>query len=650
MREPLWIPSEESRSRANITRFTRLANEKYGAGAQSYGDLYAWSIERIGDFWAAVADFVQVRFSAPFTRVVDDPIRLPGARWFENARLNFAENLLRFRDQRPALVSRREDGLRKSIAHAELYDRVARLATALRKMGIGPGDRVAAYMPNIAETAEAMLAATAVGATWCSCAVDIRPGAVLDRFGQVEPRLLFAVDGYRYKGKRFDCTEAVRAVVEAMPSVEKVVGIPYLDASTKLGGLPRAVPYGELLTERAPADFAFEQLPFDHPLFIMFSSGTTGKPKCMVQGAGGVLVNHLAELSIHTDLRPDDTIFYITTCSWMMWNWLLSSLGTGAAVLLYDGNPLFPDIGSLWKLIDQERVTVFGTSASYIEHLRGQRFSPRSQRPLPSLRQISQTGSALSAEGFEYVYREIKTDLHFNSISGGTDINGCFTIGNPTLPVYAGETQAPGLGKKIRAYDERGQAVVDRQGELVCEAAIPSMPLRFWNDPDGEKYHRAYFGVYPGVWRHGDYVRFHGDTGGITFYGRSDSVLMPSGVRIGTAEIYREVEKVDAVEDSLAIGQQYRGDERILLFVKLRPDRELTDELRNTIKKTLRDNASPRHLPALIIQTPDIPYTLSMKKVESAVTNIINGRPVVNQDALINPESLNFYRNLEGLD
>ncbi len=650
MREPLWIPSEETKARANITRFTRLVNERYGVGARSYADLYAWSIDRIGDFWAAVAEFMQVGFSAPFTRVVDDPTRMPGARWFEGARLNFAENLLRYRDERPALVCRREDGLRKSLTRAELYDRVARLATALRGMGIGPGDRIAAYLPNIAETAEAMLAATAVGATWCSCAVDIRPGAVLDRFGQVEPRLLFTVDGYVYKGKRFDCAPAVRAVVEGMPSVEKVVAVPYLDGKAEIGALPRAVPYADLLAARPPAHFAFEQLPFDHPLFIMFSSGTTGKPKCMVQGVGGVLINHLAELGIHTDLGPDDIIFYVTTCSWMMWNWLLSALGTGAAVLLYDGNPLFPDLGSLWKLIDEEKVTVFGTSASYIEYIRAQGFSPRRERPLGALRQISQTGSALSAEGFEYVYREIKSDLHFNSISGGTDINGCFTIGNPTLPVYAGETQAPGLGKKIGAYDEQGRSLVDRQGELVCEAAIPSMPLYFWNDPDGEKYRRAYFGVYPGVWRHGDYVLFHGDTGGITFYGRSDSVLMPSGVRIGTAEIYRELEKVDEVEDSLAIGQQHGGDERMLLFVKLRPGLQLDDELRDTIKKTLRDNASPRHVPALILQAPDIPYTLSMKKVESAVTNIVNSRPVVNRDALINPESLDFYRNIEGLE
>jgi acetoacetyl-CoA synthetase len=648
VREPLWTPSEETRNRANITRFLGLVNRKFGAGLQGYAELYAWSTSQIADFWAAVAEFTGMRFSTPWTSVVDDPARMPGAKWFQGARLNFAENLLRFRDARPALVFRREDGLRRSVTHEELYGRVTRLAAALRQMGVRPGDRVAAYMPNAVETAEAMLAATAVGAVWSSCAVDIRPGAVLDRFGQVEPKVLFTVDGYLYKGKRFDCRAEVRAVVEGMPSLQKVVVLPYLDREADINAIPRAVPYDELLAGDWSGDFAFEQLAFDHPLFIMFSSGTTGKPKCMVQGAGGVLVNHLNEVGIHTDLRPDDTIFYITTCSWMMWNWLLSSLGTGAAVLLYDGNPLFPRIDSLWRLIEQEKVTVFGTSASYIEHMRGQGFSPRRGRDLAALRQISQTGSALSAEGFEYVYREIKSDLHFNSISGGTDINGCFTIGNPTLPVYAGETQAPGLGKKIRAYDDRGRSVVDRQGELVCEAAIPSMPLYFWNDQDGDKYRRAYFATYPGIWRHGDYVLFHGDTGGVTFYGRSDSVLMPSGVRIGTAEIYREMEKIDAVEDSLAIGQRYRGDERVLLFVKLRQGHELTAELEDEIRKTLRSNASPRHVPARIIRAPDIPYTLSMKKVESAVANIVNGRPVVNRDALVNPESLDFYRNLKG--
>ena len=378
----------------------------------------------------------------------------------------------------------------------------------------------------------------------------------------------------------------------------------------------------------------------------MFSSGTTGKPKCMVQGAGGILINHLKELILHTDLKREDRILYITTCSWMMWNWLISSLGVGATVVLFDGNPSYPDDGAIWKLLQDEKVTVFGTSASYINYLKGQGFRPGKNFDLASLREISQTGSPLSAEGFEYVYQEVKQDLHFNSISGGTDINGCFAAGSPTVPVYAGELQGPGLAMKVKAYDEKGRPVYGQQGELVCEAAAPPMPLYFWNDPSGEKYRSAYFEVYPGVWRHGDYIVMHQDTGGMTFYGRSDSVLKPSGVRIGTAEIYNVVDRLGEVADSLVIGQNYKGDQRVLLFVQLRPGYELTEELRNKIRKNLREQASPRHIPAVIMAVPDIPYTLNMKKVESAVTNIVNGRPVLNRDALKNPECLDYYEKV----
>jgi acetoacetyl-CoA synthetase len=406
------------------------------------------------------------------------------------------------------------------------------------------------------------------------------------------------------------------------------------------------VHYEDFLSKEDHLDLQFEQLPFDHPLYIMFSSGTTGKPKCMVQSAGGVLINHLKELLLHTDLKRADRIFYITSCSWMMWNWLISSLAVGATIVLYDGNPNYPDPGAMWKLIQDEKVTIFGCSASYIHFLKKESISPAKEYDLSSLREISQTGSPLSSEGFEYVYREIKADLHFNSISGGTDINGCFAAGSPILPVYAGELQSPALAMKIKAYDETGKPIHDEQGELVCEAPSPSMPLYFWNDPDGSKYHQAYFDVYPGVWRHGDYILIHKDTGGVTFYGRSDAVLKPSGVRIGTAEIYSQMEKLPEIADSLAVGQNYEGDQRVILFVKLAPGFTLTDELKDKIRKTLRENASPRHVPALILETPDIPYTLNMKKVESAVTNIINGRAVSNRDALINPGSLDYYEQI----
>jgi acetoacetyl-CoA synthetase len=400
------------------------------------------------------------------------------------------------------------------------------------------------------------------------------------------------------------------------------------------------------VADHPPTRIEFEQLPFDHPLYVMYSSGTTGKPKCMVQSAGGVLINHLKDLILHTDLRREDRIFYITSCSWMMWNWLLSSLAVGATVVLYDGNPNYPDPGAMWRLIDEDQITIFGCSATYLQFLRKEGISPRTRFNLSSLREISQTGSPLSAGGFEYVYREVKRDLHFNSISGGTDLNGCFAAGTPTLPVYAGEVQSAALAMRIRAYDENGRPVVGSQGELVCEAPSPSMPLYFWNDPDGSKYRSAYFDSFPGVWRHGDYVLFHGDTGGVTFYGRSDAVLKPSGVRIGTSEIYAQLDQLAEVADSLAVGQDWGDDQRVILFVKLAPGAALTAELQDRIKKALRENASPRHVPALILEAPDIPHTLNMKKVESAVTNILNGRPVVNQDALINPASLDHYRKV----
>jgi acetoacetyl-CoA synthetase len=457
---------------------------------------------------------------------------------------------------------------------------------------------------------------------------------------------MITADGYFYKGKTFDTLEHAAEVAHGIPALAKVIVVSYTRERPDISEIPNAVHYEDFLSKAEQLEIQFEQLPFDHPLYIMFSSGTTGKPKCMVQGAGGVLINHLKELLLHTDLKRSDRIFYITSCSWMMWNWLISSLAVGATIVLYDGNPNYPDAGAMWKLIQDEKITIFGCSASYIHFLKKENVSPGRDYDLSSLREISQTGSPLSAEGFEYVYRELKSDLHFNSISGGTDINGCFAAGSPILPVYAGELQSPALAMKIKAYDEQGNPIYDEQGELVCEAPSPSMPLYFWNDPDGSKYHQAYFDVYPGVWRHGDYILIHKDTGGVTFYGRSDAVLKPSGVRIGTAEIYTQMEKLPEIADSLAVGQNYQGDQRVILFVKLAPGFTLTEELKDKIRKTLRENASPRHVPALILDTPDIPYTLNMKKVESAVTNIINGRAVSNKDALINPRSLDYYEQV----
>ena len=646
MKIPLWSPSKESIRNANLTRFIEYVNGKHGKNFKTYLELYQWSIEDIPSFWARLWEFVDIKASQGYTRVVDDLQKLPGANWFLGARLNFAENLLRYRDDRLAFIFKGETQKYARMTYRELYTTVARLAKALRETGVKPGDRVVGYMPNLMETAIAMLAATSVGATWSSCATDIGSQAALDRLGQIEPKVLFTVNGYYYKGKVFSSLGNAAEVAKGIPSLKKVVVVSYADDKPGLKSIPNAVRYEDFLSREMQPPLEFEQLPSDHPVYIMFSSGTTGKPKCMVQGAAGILLEHLKELILHTDLKREDGIMYITTCSWMMWNWLISSLGAGATVILYDGNPSYPDDGAIWKLIQDEKITIFGTSASYINYIKSQGLKPGRDYNLSSLRAISQTGSPLSAEGFEYVYREIKKDLHFGSISGGTDINGSFAGGSIISPVYAGELQGPTLAMKIKAYDEKGQPIYDRQGELVCEAPAPSMPLYFWNDPNGEKYKSAYFEVYPGVWRHGDYIVFHSDTKGLTFYGRSDSVLKPSGVRIGTAEIYNVLDKFGEVADSLVIGQNYKGDQRVLLFVQLRPGSELTDGLKDKIRKTLREQASPRHIPAVIMAVPDIPYTLNMKKVESAVTNIVNGRPVMNRDALKNPECLDYYEKI----
>jgi acetoacetyl-CoA synthetase len=649
MSKLLWKPSEKRINEANISRYMDFVNKRHGLSFKSYDELYTWSVNNISEFWASVWDFVEVKASKSYDRVVEDLRVFPGTKWFPGARLNFAENLLRHRDDHTAFIFIGETQRRATMTYAELYEKVARLAQSLRQIGIAPGDRVAAYMPNMMETAIAMLAATSIGATWASCATDIGSEAVLDRLGQIETKVLFTVDGYFHKGKAFSTLSNAAEIAKRMPSVKKVVVASYTGTKADIGIISNAIYFEDFLSPERGGEIAFEQLPFDHPLFIMFSSGTTGKPKCLVQGAGGILLNQLKEIIIHTDLKREDVHFFITTCSWMMWNWMLTSLATGNTIVLYDGNPMYPNPEAMWKLIQDEKVTMFGTSASYLNFIRSQNLQPKEKYDLSSLREIWQTGSPLLAEGFEYVYREIKEDLHFNSSAGGTDINGCFCTGSPIQSVYAGQLQSPGLGMKIKAYDEGGKPVYDQQGELVCEAPAPCMPLYFWNDPEMKKYKEAYFAVYPNIWRHGDYVVFDSNTGGVTFFGRSDSVLKPSGVRIGTAEIYNQVEELTEVADSLAIGQNWEGDQRIILFVKLVPGYQLTEELKKKIKETLRLNASPRHVPAKIIEVPDIPYTLNMKKVESSVTNIIHGRPVLNRDALANPQLLDFYQNISEL-
>jgi acetoacetyl-CoA synthase len=648
MKKKLWVPSTEVIERSNIIGFIKYVNKNENLDLESYEEIYRWSIENIPTFWELLWEYCRIIHSKKYEKIVDDLNKFPGARWFIGARLNFAENLLRYRDSRKALISYSESGKNKEFTYDELYNTVAKLYDSLKE-DIKVGDRVAAYMSNIAETVIAMLSSTSLGAIWSSCGTELGYSAVIDRIGQLNPKILFTIDGYYYKGKYIDVLPNVEKIVKAINSIEKVIVFPYIKERPNIGNIPRAILYDELIASSSLKDIKFEQVDSNHPIYIMFSSGTTGKPKCMVQSVAGVLINHLKELILHTDLKREDKITYITSPSWMMWNWLISSLAVGSTVVIYDGNPNYPDWGKMWKIVEEEGITIFGCSASYINSLRSVNAIPKEKYDLSSLREISQTGSPLSAEGFEYVYTHIKSDLHFNSISGGTDINGCFVAGTPIQPVYAGEIQGPALGMKVNAYDENGNPVRDREAELVCEAPSPSMPIYFWNDPDNRKYIEAYFSYYKGiknVWRHGDLVIFHSDTGGITILGRSDYTLKPSGVRIGPSEIYRIVEKFEEIADSLAVGQKWKGDERIILFVKMKQGYELTEELKERIKKALREEASPRHVPALIFEVPDIPYTYNMKKVESAVYNIINGRPVTNRDALINPESLEYFEKI----
>ncbi len=648
MAKLLWQPSEERIRSTNMYRFMDFINRKYQQNFNDYRGLYQWSVENIPDFWAAMWEFADIKASQPYSEVVDDTTKMPGTQWFSGARLNFAENLLRFRDDETALIFKGENRETVRMTYAELYDDVARVARSLRDAGIQAGDRVVGFMPNMPETVVAMLAATSMGATWSSCSPDFGIKGVLDRFGQIKPKILFTANGYAFKGKAFDSLDRVAGILKELPSIEKVVVVPYTETEPDVGNVPNAVLYRDFKSQESDLEIAFNPLPFDHPLYIMYSSGTTGLPKCMVQSAGGILIHHLKELVLHTDLRREHTIFYFTTCGWMMWNWLVSSLAVGAKVALFDGNPFHPHPGALWETAQDEKFTIFGTSAAYLNFVENAGVKPGKEYDLSPLRVVCSTGSPLSEEGFEFVYRDIKEDVQLASISGGTDINGCFALGNPMGPVYAGELQCRGLAMKVEAFDEGGHSVINRTGELVCTAPSPSMPIYFWDDPDNKKYMSAYFDVYPNVWRHGDFIEVT-ERGGVIIYGRSDATLNPGGVRIGTADIYNQVENVREVEDSVVVGQDWKNDVRIILFVKMAEGFELTEDLKGKIKRTIRENTSPRHVPAKIIAVPDIPYTLNMKKVELAIKKVIQGEEVLNKDALRNPESLDFYAQIEAL-
>jgi acetoacetyl-CoA synthetase len=641
MDAPLWTPSADRIAAAQLTRFIRFVNDGYGVGASEYSRLYQWSIDKPLEFWAAIWDFGGVR-GARGQRVAIDLDRMPGARFFPDARLNFSDNVLRRTADGDAIVFRSEAGSTRTLSWRELRDEVAAFASALKAAGIEPGDRVGGYVPNMPEAIVAALGTAAVGAVWSSCSPDFGVQGVLDRFGQIEPRVLVAADGYVYGGKRFDCIRKVADVVRSLPTVERAIVIPYTTDSPSLATVRAGMLWDDFVGNHRGAELRFEPLPFDHPLYILYSSGTTGVPKCIVHGAGGTLIQHLKEHQLHCDIREGDRVFYFTTCGWMMWNWLVTVLASGATALLYDGSPFHPDGNVLFDFADETRMTLFGTSAKFIDAVSKAGLRPRETHSLSSVRTMTSTGSPLAPESFDFVYRNVKHDIHLASISGGTDIVSCFVGGNPIGPVWRGEIQARGLGMKVEVFDEGGRSVRGRKGELVCTMPFPSMPVAFWNDPEGRKFHAAYFGRFPGVWTHGDYVELTAHDG-VIIYGRSDAVLNPGGVRIGTAEIYRQVEQLPEIVESLAIGQQWNGDERIVLFVRLREGAVLDQALEDRIRQQIRRNTSPRHVPARIVQVTDIPRTKSGKIVELAVRDVVHGRPVKNKEALANPEALEQF-------
>ncbi len=641
--EPLWIPSKGRVERARITAFAREVERRWAVAIPDYAALHTFSITRPADFWRTIWDVCGVRGEMG-ERVAVDLDRMPGARFFPDARLNFTENILRRRDDSVAIVFNGEGQRHNTLTWAELAGQVEQFASALRDAGIRPGDRVAGYVPNMPETIVAALGAAAIGAVWSSCSPDFGVQGVLDRFGQIQPRVFVTADGYFYGGKTHEILDRAAEVVRQLPTVERTIVIPYIGDQPDIGAVPRARLWGDLLETGSEGGFEFERFPFNHPLYILYSSGTTGVPKCIVHGAGGTLVQHLKEHQLHCDVQPGDRVFYFTTCGWMMWNWLVSVLASNAASLLYDGSPFHPDGNVLFDFADETGMTLFGTSAKFIDAVNKAGLAPVRTHRLASVRTMTSTGSPLAPESFDFVYEKIKRDIHLASISGGTDIVSCFVGGNPAGPVWRGEIQAKGLGMKVEVFDEEGTSIVAEKGELVCTMPFPSMPVGFWNDPDGRKYHAAYFERFPGVWHHGDYVELT-PHGGMIIYGRSDAVLNPGGVRIGTAEIYRQVEQIDEVVESLVIGQQWRNDERVVLFVRLREGSTLTPDLQERIRRRIRENTSPRHVPAKIVQVAEIPRTKSGKIVELAVRAVVHGREVKNRDALSNPEALDQFSN-----
>ncbi|YCH23911.1 acetoacetate--CoA ligase [Pseudomonas sp. D1-3] len=649
MNTPLWTPSASRIATTRMDGFRRFINQRHGLDLADYPALHAWSVNRREAFWQAIVEVFDIRFAQAPQAVLEESPAMPSAQWFPGATLNFAEHLLRRRDDHPAIVAIGEDGSREQLTYAQLATHVAGLQRSLQEAGVGSGDRVAAFMPNTWQTLVGMLATASLGATWSSCSPDFGTQGVIDRFGQIEPKVLIACAGYRYAGKNLDLTDKLNEILTHLPTLQQLVVVPYANTGCKADDFQTQAKV-ECWDDfyQAEGEPTFIAVPFEQPLYILYSSGTTGVPKCIVHGAGGTLLQHVKELGLHSDVSADDTLFYYTTCGWMMWNWLVSGLALGATLVLYDGSPFHPQPTRLIDLIDAEDISIFGTSAKFIAALEKAAAKPRETHKLSRLKALLSTGSPLAHESFDYVYRDIKADVCLSSISGGTDIVSCFALGNPVAPVYRGEIQCKGLGMDVQVWDDAGKAVVGEKGELVCARHFTSMPVGFWNDADGEKFRSAYFETFPGVWAHGDYAE-ETPHGGLIIHGRSDAVLNPGGVRIGTAEIYRQVEKVEQVLESIAIGQEWDGDVRVVLFVRLRDGVTLDEALHKQICQVIRANTTPRHVPARIIAVTDIPRTISGKIVELAVRNVVHGKPVKNTDALANPQALDLYRDLPAL-
>ena len=642
-----WTPSSSRIEQSNMFRYMSFLQSEHKYSFKSYNELYRWSIQEPEKFWPTIWDFCGVLSSRSWDSVLIGKHKMPGATWFKGSKLNFAENLLKRQDDKPAIIFKGENARQDIITYQTLYKRVAELANALRNAGISTGDRVVGYLPNVPEAIISMLATTSIGAVWSSCSPDFGTHGVLDRFGQIQPKILITTDGYSYNGKPIHMLRRIKQLSSNLPELQQIIVLPYLDSNLKIKNINKAVLYSDFIKE-SYSKIIYEQLPFNHPLYIMYSSGTTGRPKCIVHGAGGTLLQHLKELILHSDLKSEDRIFYFTTCGWMMWNWLVSSLAVGATVVLYDGSPVYPKASSLFDLIDEVKISIFGTSAKFLAASQKACIAAKQTHDLSSLKTILSTGSPLLPEQYEYVYQDIKKDVLLASISGGTDIISCFALGNPMLPVYYGQLQCRGLGMSVKVFNDQGQSVQKEKGELVCTKPFPSMPIYFWDDIDGKKYKRAYFEKFANVWAHGDYAELT-EQDGMIIYGRSDTILNPGGVRIGTAEIYRQVELLPEVLESIVVGQEWQNDIRIILFVKLSKDTCLDDELMHKIRTSIRENASPRHVPKIILQVPDIPRTISGKIVELAVREVIHNRQVKNLDAIANPEALEYFRNLPEL-